>query len=521
MSIFFIVFIFLILQGTSCIQAKSLELHEKVIILDPGHAIDTTNKYAGYGEQVTMLKLAQKIKPLLESRGATVYLTRETYEPVLLAGRAAKINIWSLEAIKDARQPELTEDDDIGIERDIAEVDDSVIKGEGGDFFDENIDEIDTLLQIMQSIVDDPKKNGEIYMNTPFTSERGIHPDLERVFKLQGDSGIGDRFLVVSLHSNATRAPINSSVNGASVFHISSSHRNTSNYYTGYSFTEQSRRFGSILLDHIEAAGIRKRNLAIENYFMIREHNLPGVLVENGFHTNDKDREKLSDDTFLDNLALAYLDAITVYFNDLPLTEPFPALPYTDVQNDAWYYDAVNHVSRLGLLVGTSPDNFSPDDGMTRAMLTTVLSRLEDEDVSANTNYTKSPYSDIIIDAWYAKAVAWAADMGIVGFISSQVFMPGQHATREEIAQMIYNYLCLRDMTIYVESSADTTVESDFELNDDGDISQWAKIAIYALWEYGVMRGDERGFFYPKKTATRAEAAQIFSSVLMLLPNGE
>jgi len=464
------------------IREASNELAGKVIILDPGHGASTTNKYKGYDEQVAMLKLALKIKPLLESHGATVHLTREAHETVTLSERAAKINIWALEAVKESWQRGDAQND--GVEADIAE--------------------IDRLIGIMHSIAEDPDETGGIYMNAPFKPERSIHPDLAKAFELQGNPAIGSRFLLISLHSNATRSPINSSMNGATAFHISSSHRNTSKYYSGYSFSEQSRYFGNVLLDHIDAVGIRKRGVAIENYFMIREHNLPGVLLENGYHTNDRDRANLSDDGFLDRLALAYLDAAIAYFDGLPFPFAEPGPLYADVEYGAWYYDAVRHVTGQGLLVGTSLTEFSPDAGMTRAMLATVLSRLGDADVSA---YTEAPYMDVPIGAWYGKAVAWAADKGIIGFIDGQDFHPGQYATREEIALMIYNYYILNGLTLHTATNMD--------FNDDDDISHWAKSAVYAIRELGVMQGDDLGRFNPQNDATRAEVSQIFYNIAM------
>jgi hypothetical protein len=74
--------------------------------------------------------------------------------------------------------------------------------------------------------------------------------------------------------------------------------------------------FGEIILDHIDKTGIQRQTVEHANFFVIREHNLPAVLVENGHHTNAADRAKLMSDEFLDNLALAYLDAVIAYFDD-------------------------------------------------------------------------------------------------------------------------------------------------------------------------------------------------------------
>jgi len=295
-TIFAIVITILASVCVPMVSAASYDLTGKVIILDPGHGPSTTNRYAGYDEQVTMLRLALKIKPLLEARGATVLMTRPNSSDVSLPVRAAMINIWALEAVKEAR---LQDAADNGFEA-------------------EGIAEIERLLDIMQSIIDETDEAlATVYMNYPYDRQRSIHPDLAKVFELQDDPVIADRFLVISLHSNATGRPIRTAENGADVFHISNSNRDTPNYYPDYSYGEQSRFFGSILLNRIAETGIRKRNVSSSNLFMVREHNVPGVLAENGYHTNTADREKLQSDMFLDKLALAYLNAVGSYFDKL------------------------------------------------------------------------------------------------------------------------------------------------------------------------------------------------------------
>jgi len=271
-------------------------LSGRVVILDPGHGVGSTNIFRGYDEQAAMLDLALRIKPLLEAQGATVLLTRSTETNVLLPARCAMINIWALEAIRYARLAAASSPEDIADE----------------------IEEIDSLIDVMQSIIDEPRVNGIIYMNTPFDPQRSIHPVLERVLELQDDPEIADRFLVISLHSNATARPINTSINGAKAFFISNAHQNTRNYFTGFSHSELSREFGVILLNHIETVGFRNLGARIGNYFIIREHNVPAVLAENGFHTNDADRARLQSAYYLQRLAYAYLDAIVEYFSARP-----------------------------------------------------------------------------------------------------------------------------------------------------------------------------------------------------------
>ena len=264
-------------------------LNGRIIVLDAGHGHGNSPGFAGYVEHVAMLQLSHNIRPLLEARGATVILTRPTASDVPLPVRAATINLISLEVLRDARRQH----------------------NPGYD-----VQEIDRLMNIMEKIIGDYATYAPIYFNFPFDTyhTRSIHPDLQRIFELQTDPAVRDRFLVISLHSNATPRPINTSIHGADAYIMTSLMARDRNYFAYYANEARSRYFSNILLDNIHELGIARRGVWGGNWFMIREHNLPGALVENGFHTNDHDRELLSCNEFLQRLAVAYENAIVGYF---------------------------------------------------------------------------------------------------------------------------------------------------------------------------------------------------------------
>ncbi|MCL2814488.1 MAG: N-acetylmuramoyl-L-alanine amidase [Oscillospiraceae bacterium] len=278
-------------------KAAEGELQGKTIILDAGHGVGNSNVYADYDEGKAMLALALKIKAVLEKNGATVQMTRPDEKNVSVYVRAAKVNIWALQAVKNIR------------------------RGEAG--------EIDRLIGVMQAIIKDPEENAAIYMNYPFDYdfERKIHPDLKKVFEYENHAAVRDNFLMISLHSNATGTPIKTSVSGADAFYMSNSHDWMKNYYTKYSYEKQSLNFAGKILSAIDKLGIQKRKAEAACYVVIREHNVPAVLIENGFHTNDADRAKLSDDKFLDKLAQAYADAVISYFSEIIPEKIVPELP--------------------------------------------------------------------------------------------------------------------------------------------------------------------------------------------------
>jgi N-acetylmuramoyl-L-alanine amidase len=277
---------------TAAVLAEA-DLRDKAVILDPGHGMGNSPGYESYNEAEAMLKLALKIKTNLESRGVTVYMTRSDKYDVELPVRAALVNKWAMLEIKKARP------------------------GKAG--------EIDKSLDIMQKIIGDYEQYAPVYMNFPFDYDyqRKIHPELQKIFELENDPVIRDRFLFISLHSNATNEPINTSINGATAFYISNSYEYNAAYYKNFSNERRSFNFGDKILDNIEKLGIKKLKAEPQAFFVIREHNVPAVLVEHGFHTNEKDRAKLSDDAFLDKLALAYLDTIIEYFTGIELSPDY------------------------------------------------------------------------------------------------------------------------------------------------------------------------------------------------------
>jgi len=292
-------------------------LHGRVIILDPGHGEGNTNIFQGYDEHVRMLALAHRIKPLLEARGAVVHMTRPTEEDVTLPARAAIINKLALEAVRDSRHKEL----------ELAE------SAQGARRIQREILEIDRLLRVLQSVIDDPETNAPIYFNYPFdrTHTRQIHPDLQKVFEYQHDPEIWEQFLVISLHSNATPRPINTARNGADSFFVSNNLSNNARYFANYANVQRNAYFADLIIRNIEPLGINRNKASAYYFFMIRENNLPCVLVENGFHTNPQDRAKLQDDDFLDSLAVVYADTILDYFTNLDLIPEYSPGMFGDV----------------------------------------------------------------------------------------------------------------------------------------------------------------------------------------------
>ena len=178
--------------------------------------------------------------------------------------------------------------------------------------------------------------------------------------------------------------------------------------------------------------------------------------------------------------------------------KPAENMSFADVAEEAWYYEAVNYVSNKGIMQGTDK-GFEPDSNMTRAMLVTVLYRLENDTTTAK----ETIFEDVAKDKWYYDSIMWAADKGIVNGISETSFAPDNNITRQEMAVILYRYAMTKG---YVNSSAEGSLEafSDREL-----ISSWAQDAL--LWANGIalINGTSDTTISPKETATRAQVATI------------
>lgn len=122
---------------------------------------------------------------------------------------------------------------------------------------------------------------------------------------------------------------------------------------------------------------------------------------------------------------------VRVYFTNGAAT-----LPFTDVNTGDWFFDYVAYVYANGLMDGTSATTFEPNGTMTRAMLVTILWRMEGEPV---VNYLM-PFTDVDGGAWYAEAVRWAASEGIVTGVSDTSFAPNAEITREQLAAILHRY---------------------------------------------------------------------------------
>ena len=186
-------------------------------------------------------------------------------------------------------------------------------------------------------------------------------------------------------------------------------------------------------------------------------------------------------------------------------TETAAGLPYTDVQADDWFYDAVAFASKSGLMTGTSATTFEPNTSFSRAMLVSVLHRLEGSPAMEG-----SVFSDVNDGDWYAEAVNWAAANGIVNGMDDGSFQPNAAITREQMAAILCNYAQYKG--IPTESSGDLSGYSDAD-----QVSAWAESAVIWAVDMGLIHGMSTDTLVPQGLTTRAQAATVLMNAGNLL----
>lgn len=183
--------------------------------------------------------------------------------------------------------------------------------------------------------------------------------------------------------------------------------------------------------------------------------------------------------------------------NKKPASKPEVKLPFTDVSTSDWFYDDVAFVYKNGLFSGTDSRSFSPNASMTRAMLVTVLYRLEGEPTVTG----RSSFTDVRSGAYYEKSVIWAAANGIVTGTDSTSFSPDAKVTREQLAAILYRYAQYRKLDTDVSAKLNSFTDAD-------SVSAYASEALGWAVSEGLINGAS-GKLMPKGDATRAQVAAI------------
>lgn len=181
-------------------------------------------------------------------------------------------------------------------------------------------------------------------------------------------------------------------------------------------------------------------------------------------------------------------------------------LPFDDVKEMDWYYDAVEYAFKNGLFAGISENIFAPDNAVTRAMFVSVLYRA----AGSPTSDGKNVFGDVADDIWYANAVIWAAENNIVSGISEGIFAPDDEITREQLAAILARYAKY--------SGKDTSYTKELDVfTDCGDISEYALEPLGWAYAMGIISGKSETEICPRDTATRAETAAMLMRFILTM----
>ena len=175
---------------------------------------------------------------------------------------------------------------------------------------------------------------------------------------------------------------------------------------------------------------------------------------------------------------------------------------FLDVAPNAWYKDAVQYAYDSGLMTGVSANEFAPEATTTRAMIVSMLARLEGVESAESAGFT-----DVAANDWYATAVNWAAASGITSGTGDGNFSPNTAITREQLAAILMNYAQYKGQDVSARATLDT-------YSDATAISSWANDVMSWAVAEGLLTGVTADTLQPQGAATRAQVAAILQRFL-------
>ncbi len=199
---------------------------------------------------------------------------------------------------------------------------------------------------------------------------------------------------------------------------------------------------------------------------------------------------------------ISILSTLVLLLNCFMVQAATPANQFSDVKESAWYYTAVKYAVENNLMNGVGGGKFDPNGAASRAMLVTLLYRMEGKPSVS----LKTPFTDLK-DDWYKAPIAWAYANKIVNGTSNTTFGPTNPLTREQFATIMYRY-CKESLGLDVRTNAQLSGYPDHK-----SISDYAKDAMIWANAEGLITGSKEGnktYLRPQQTATRAQMATIF-----------
>ncbi len=170
-------------------------------------------------------------------------------------------------------------------------------------------------------------------------------------------------------------------------------------------------------------------------------------------------------------------------------------MSFTDVKKENWFYNDVLFVYNRKIMTGTGKGTFSPNTTLNRAMMITVLYRLDGEKETSGEN----TFTDVVKDSWYEAAATWGYENKVVSGVGNSKFSPMGNLTREQLCVMLYNY------TKHLGKNTNKAELTSF--TDYKSVSSWATDAVAWAVDAGIVTGKGNGTLAPGDSATRAEMA--------------
>lgn len=182
---------------------------------------------------------------------------------------------------------------------------------------------------------------------------------------------------------------------------------------------------------------------------------------------------------------------------------------FTDVAEDAWYHDYVYDLVYRGVVNGMTATTYEPEGKLTRAQFVKLLACSLADAETLKTYEGKHPFKDSE-GHWAEAYIAWAKDKGIVEGVSATEFDPEAPITREQMATIFGRYALKQGIELPKSDNAAGSFP------DADKISEYAREFVELMRIAGILNGYEDGTFRPQNTATRAEAAKLFSLFLSI-----
>ena len=188
-----------------------------------------------------------------------------------------------------------------------------------------------------------------------------------------------------------------------------------------------------------------------------------------------------------------------------PVVEPEDTTnSFADLPSNHWAYENVMKLKELGIIDGVGNNNFDPAGVVTREQFLKMLV----EATGIDTNAKTASFADVDSSAWYAPYVAAGVDAGLVNGITADTFGVGSQIRRQDMAVMIVRILDGKNIPV---------TETSEVFDDDANISDYAKNAVYKVRDAGIINGYADGTFGPTASLTRAEAATVIIKLLDML----